>query len=296
MILTNQPLMTKNTRILFATDFSDTADQALRYAVYLAKTFSAKLYLCHIIEYKVSSFLKEEPDFDALHGLVRNRIQKSFDKHGLENDDFELIIRVSSSPANALMKIIAEKNINFIIIGSHGERTQGWRILGSNAQEITRVANYPVLGIRNYHTPHVRLPPQRILVPMDLSDENKKAAELATVIAKKSGSIVDLLHVQEDNHPYVPEEEIKERMVGMFGDAAGSLQLETHVEEGYAPTEIIEFSYMNDTDLLISTSHGETANKRFFIGNVADKIIRFSRSSVLLVQSFETVVKYPYDA
>jgi nucleotide-binding universal stress UspA family protein len=55
------------------------------------------------------------------------------------------------------------------------------------------------------------------------------------------------------------------------------------IVKGDAAHEILEYSSKSNIDLIIMTTHGNSGIVRWFLGSVADKVLRHSTSAVLLV-------------
>jgi len=66
------------------------------------------------------------------------------------------------------------------------------------------------------------------------------------------------------------------------------IQNTIHIVKGDAAHEILEYASQNNIDLIILTTHGSSAMVRWFLGSVADKVVRHSSSAVLLVSPHGT--------
>lgn len=55
------------------------------------------------------------------------------------------------------------------------------------------------------------------------------------------------------------------------------------VVTGWAPDSIMKFADENGVDLIVMSTHGRSGVSRWFMGSVADKVVRHSRAPVLLV-------------
>ena len=66
------------------------------------------------------------------------------------------------------------------------------------------------------------------------------------------------------------------------------IQAIVRIVKGDAAHEILEYASQNNIDLIIMTTHGSSAMVRWFLGSVADKVLRHSSSAVLLVSPHGT--------
>lgn len=146
--------MVKIKRILFCHDFSETADFAFPYAVSMAEKFSAQLYIIHVVEEVFQHWM--EP-FLAGDSMVK--IFEEIDKKAKEQ--LEDICKSMAAKLKEYYPIIAkgipfweilhtadEKEIDLIIMGTHGRTGLGRVLFGSVAQRVVRKAKCSVLTMR----------------------------------------------------------------------------------------------------------------------------------------------------
>jgi len=63
----------------------------------------------------------------------------------------------------------------------------------------------------------------------------------------------------------------------------GGLNVTSAVASGWAADEILSFANKNGVDLIIMSTHGRSGISRWFLGSVADKVVRHSTVPVLTV-------------
>jgi len=64
-----------------------------------------------------------------------------------------------------------------------------------------------------------------------------------------------------------------------------SSEVKAFVAVGQAADEILKFIDANGVDLVVMSTHGRSGVSRWFLGSVAEKVVRRSNSTVLLVPS-----------
>ena len=146
--------MIKLKTVVVATDFSKTSDAALAYGRELARTFGAKLQLLHITDNIVTRYAFEGAM--ALPMDVQIEYEKSsqdrIDAMLREDDRRELgaiaVMRVSNSPADAIVEYAKEAGADVIVVGTHGRKALAHLVLGSVAERVVRLAPCPVLTVR----------------------------------------------------------------------------------------------------------------------------------------------------
>ena len=62
-----------------------------------------------------------------------------------------------------------------------------------------------------------------------------------------------------------------------------SSEVKTFVAVGQAADEILKFIDENSVDLVVMSTHGRSGVSRWFLGSVAEKVVRRSNATVLLV-------------
>jgi nucleotide-binding universal stress UspA family protein len=145
-------------RILVPTDFSLYADNAVRHAIDMARQYHATVFLLHVIDNHVQQCAIDYCLSDAvMQGIEQEsmatsdgKLQQQISRVSGKAADVEIIPYMKRGvPYDEILKEQEEKNIDLIVIASHG-RTGIRRILiGSVAEKITRSARCPVMLVRN---------------------------------------------------------------------------------------------------------------------------------------------------
>ncbi len=135
--------MIQLSKILCPTDFSDTSDKAVRYAIEFARRVNAHVRFLHIQEPDVSIVRKTAVDDSPLSdGFAQMLMAEK--KKGLMAD----VKVVSGVPTDAIIKHAHDWFADLIIMGSHG-RTGLMRIMmGSVAEAVFRSVAIPVLLVK----------------------------------------------------------------------------------------------------------------------------------------------------
>jgi nucleotide-binding universal stress UspA family protein len=137
--------------ILVPTDFSETSDKALDFAIELAQKFDAAVVVMHAYEIPVIGF----PDGSLVATAdVASRIQDA----GRKGLDASVAVRSSrgvkvtsvlrEGPAADEIRSLAEElKVDMIVIGTHGRRGIARALLGSTAENVVRTVTVPILTI-----------------------------------------------------------------------------------------------------------------------------------------------------
>lgn len=133
-------------RILCPTDLSDDSREALRYAVALANSYEAKLYLCYCVD---GAHVAGSPLHDADVETIRRSFASSIIEH-LGYADFGkinwegLVVEGAGDRADAITSDAAERRVDLIVMRSR-RRTHRAVLSGSMAEAICRTARCPVM-------------------------------------------------------------------------------------------------------------------------------------------------------
>jgi nucleotide-binding universal stress UspA family protein len=142
-------------RILVPTDFSKHSENALSYAAAFAEKFGAELHLLHVVQ-DLALFIPEAvtaappiaPPVEQLTAAVREALDRVIMQHQLKRFGVQSEVR-EGNPFYEIIRYAKEKDIDLIIMGTHGHTGLIHVLLGSVAEKIVRKAPCPVLTVRH---------------------------------------------------------------------------------------------------------------------------------------------------
>lgn len=141
-------------RILVPIDFSPHSEQALKYGMALAERFGAELYLVHVFQdltiYQtevVSGAPPIMPPVDQLTASMRAELQRLVDDKQLQRFNTHAEV-VEGAPVEEIVDYAKEKDIDLIVLGTHGRGWLAHVLMGSVAEKVVRKAPCPVLTVR----------------------------------------------------------------------------------------------------------------------------------------------------
>lgn len=136
--------------ILVPTDFSESAEAAVRYAVELAKQVGARVTLLHVVEipiytYSTSAYLSA--DFSkTIEEAAQARLEQALAELRKALPEAQSML-VSGPPGDAIRNAVASEGADLVVMGTHGRRGLAHAMLGSVAEKTVRVSNVPVLVV-----------------------------------------------------------------------------------------------------------------------------------------------------
>jgi nucleotide-binding universal stress UspA family protein len=142
-------------RILVPTDFSKHSENALKYAVAFAEKFGAELHLLHVVQ-DLALFVPDAvggtppvvPPVDQLTAAVREALQRLIRDNGLERLRVCPEVR-EGTPFYEIIRCAREKDVDLIVMGTHGRSGLAHVLLGSVSEKVVRKAPCPVLTVRH---------------------------------------------------------------------------------------------------------------------------------------------------
>src|SRR5437660_12258183 len=141
-------------RILIPIDFSPHSEQALKYGVALAEKFGAELFLIHAFQ-DVSIYQTEVvsgappimPPVEQLTASARGEMQRLVQEKSLQRFGAHTDI-VEGAAVEEIVDYAKEKDIDLIVMGTHGRGWLAHVLMGSVAEKVVRKAPCPVLTVR----------------------------------------------------------------------------------------------------------------------------------------------------
>jgi len=141
--------------ILFPLDFSSASEKVLPYARYMAEKLGAKLYLMFVVEElaKYANFYVPHSALDNLEEEMLEAAKKKMEnfvaQHLEDSTNLETIITLGDI-AEEIIRAVEEKEIDLIVMGTHGRKGLEKILLGSVAERVVKKAPCPVMTINPY--------------------------------------------------------------------------------------------------------------------------------------------------
>jgi len=136
----------------------------------------------------------------------------------------------------------------------------------------------------------------KILCPIDFERDSSDAVDLACQLAKQNSATVCLLTVigvppvGATALPPVPifpnpefEAETRRRLEAFAQKKLKRVSHDVFVASGNVATEIINLAANSGVDLIVMGTHGYKGVKHFFLGSVAERVLRESPVPVLTI-------------
>lgn len=147
-------------KIVFCTDFSDNADRAFQTAKDLAWRYGATLHIVHVMVnfslappiHATYMPIEYDPGFvEQVQEAAKDSIEKRYLSQLSEKQPVEVEM-LSGYASSEILRLAEEKDIDLIVMGSHGLTGLAHVLFGSTADRVVRKAPCSVLTVRPKHS------------------------------------------------------------------------------------------------------------------------------------------------
>ncbi len=273
--------------ILFPTDFSQNAENALKFAVEITRQVRGSLILFHAYsvqlidpnmpaEIYLSAYQEEEKSAkDSIEELKNRIVSSNKDESGMEIFSTEAVVS-QGLVVEETLSMINDFKIDLVVMGTHGASGITELILGSNTSSVIEKSPVPVLAI-----PH-NCPPRalkKIVYAYDDIKSGLPSFQKLLTFASIYDSEITLLHIIDSSKD---TEELNrrefEKIKGTVDYSKLSLELvkEENVLEG-----INEYVNTHDVDSLAMTIKKRTLFDRIFNKSLTKKMAYHTRIPLL---------------
>lgn len=150
--------------VLLTLDGSDLAEQAVSHAVNVAKATSARLLVLRVVSLSslpagTTGYLPVvdptvyQDVVDAEMADAQAYLDRQVEKIRAEGVNAEAICAVGI-PAQSILETIGKRNVDLLVLATHGRSGVRRLVLGSVADILVREAGIPVLLVRAAHVEH----------------------------------------------------------------------------------------------------------------------------------------------
>jgi nucleotide-binding universal stress UspA family protein len=244
-----------------------------------------------------------------------NRLLEDYIKRiaiGLQGDNIkaEPVIRYGIA-ADKILDFTVEKEVDLIIMATHGRSgiTRWW--MGSVAEKVISEATAPVLLVRSKRSSKTGTVGKlhflhKILAPLDGSDIGESALSYVETLAINSRASVDLLQIVSppgtveasllggpDWRKFIKtmhdagENYLKGITTRLSGNGVKSTY---EVVTGDPADKIVEYAEDKRISLIAMSTHGRTGLARWVLGSVTDKVLHSAKVPILLARSPKMVI------
>jgi len=279
-------------QILTPVDFSETSQEALDHAIFMAKIFNAKLFFVHVIE--PSSYQFEMSEMVTLNNKIKKLAYDKLDELAtavhVEHGIYKPEILIESGNISAQIVDAADKiRASIIVMGTHGVSGFAEFFIGSNAYKVVTQALCPVLTVQKHAT---RKGYQNIVLPVDDSHTSRQKVNHAVAFAKRYGSVVHVVELRPDNEPStIHKFEVIKKQVNDYLDAYGIPKKNKTIIAGNVAKQAMKYANDNNCDLIMIMTEQDESLTGLIVGPTAQQVVNHSHIPVLSITPEETYIE-----
>lgn len=285
--------MVKN--LLVPLDGSNEAE-AILFQVQRIASMRDQVYLVHVVPHE--GFVSGLPPSEGVALLERRMTYLQAVRERWLPDQRGLDIVRTGVPAEEILGVALEKNINLIAMSTHGRGALGRFFGGSVSADIVRKSQLPVLLTRPETAPSSK-PLHRILVAVDTMVTPRHLLETVKTLASEAKAEIILFNAVArvvDPAPLwafpdrlsildSPEMKLKSLVESLKEEGFTARSI---VAEGDAVEEILARAREEEVDLIALSTHARQGLERALEGSVAEAVLRRSPVAVLLQKPLTT--------
>ncbi len=280
-------MLSKIKKILIATDFSESSENALRVGISVAGRHKADIILLHVIDRFANIqpsevFLPEMKLLPDINYMVDYRLRE-FSESLTKRTGIKIkSVVLDGQPFEQICRLSFEEKTSLIVIGTHGISGLRGLFMGSEAYRIVKNAQCPVLTIPGKWNNNDF---KKVLFPIRLIPGATEKYFYARPILEKNNSELFLLGLTDmkDNRDTKDLISIVETLKHQLKNDNIKFQTSYCPGEDY-PEEVIKVTREMDIDLIILTANIDPDWKTFFIGPFVQQVLNHAPVPVLSIK------------
>ena len=259
--------------IIVGFDFSTGSANAVDLTIDIANRWHSDIRLVYV--------KKDGEDETPIRAEIERR--NAGVEHLLKDIKLEYVIREGKVSEQLAMQAIEDQAL-MIVVGTHGMSGFETNWIGKNTYRTITEAPVPVLSVREDF--NFRKDLERIVIPLDSTNETRQKVPFATRMAKTFGSTVHLLGLYtsdskditslvngyvEQVEKYLDKYAVKH--VTEYVDAKKNLTVST-----------LEYADKINADLIVIMTEQEKALTAWLLGNYAQQMLHLSKHPILSIR------------
>lgn len=277
-------------KILFPTDFSASAKNALETALNICMRHKAELHILHVVE---NSFMIAPPDANIAAFYVLPEMEKTGKKN------LDVLVRkirkkhkvsvhphiAFGNPADMIRDKAIELGCDMIVMGTHGASGLREFFIGSNAYSVIKTTTIPVLTIpakKKFQSFKTILFPVR---PVKGVLEKLKFIE-PIIEMNEAVLLIEGLSLKGEEKSFDLLEKELASVSGELAKKELKYRKGLHVCRNFSK-KVLELSRKHKADLIVITATLDFKWSQFFIGPFAQQVVNHSKVPVLSIRNMD---------
>ena len=272
--------------IVYPTDFSDCAKNALAYAIAMSKALSCKIRIVHAIEISGIATSEENPNIiietiKVLEEYAEQKLEKL--KKEIESFDLECDYDILKGRTLFLKEYMENISPLMIVMGTIGKNNLENKIFGSLAAQTIRNAKSIVLAIPE-KAKFIDL--SKIVFATNFHTKDKTSIEFIKIIRTYYKAKLSIIHICEDINNVKQERHNLLKLEQEISKNISSKNLEYDLLYGDdVDDKLLEFLEKTETDLLALITRKRNFIECIFHKSLSKKMVNHTSTPVLVFPS-----------
>jgi len=263
-------------KVLVPCDFSEQAVNAFRFALDIAAQSNGEVHLVNVIELPVMHDTVLMPVLafeEALFKELQEKADKNFKKLIAKYVKGEQKVKskvLFGATSRMILDYCEDKNIDLIVMGTHGASGVREYLIGSNAEKIVRRAAVPVLAIKKYIKASSI---KNIVFPNTL--ETEKQEDLVMKVKAMQNFFKAKLHIVWVNTPTnFTRDGVTFKRLEAFAKRFMIKDYTLNVyNDPYEESGVINFTHESKADMIAMGTHSRKGLVHALTGSVAEDVL-----------------------
>ena len=281
--------------ILVPLDGSTLSECALPMAVYLARATKAKIVLVR------AAWVPDEPGLDPIASQMWAAREARTYLEGVASNLSAYKVQIETYvpfalPHEGILREIELRHADVVVMSTHGDNAPEPKLFGSVARAVVARCHVPVLLIRMGLGSPTMLPKPNadtLLVPLDGSPFAEAILPYAADLAGTLNWHMVLMHIiieADQESPLLVEHTDTPAIAEHYlAEVAARLQplgldVRSIVRVGTPATVVLEESEAAHVGMVVMATHGQTGMREMLFGSVAQDVLHFANTPLLLVR------------
>lgn len=261
-------------KILFPTDFSNTANNALVYALKMADNQKASLYVLHAYEMPVISATANPVMIQDVYKTIELSNFENFKdqvplirdiakKHNLDHVPMHFILE-EGFLNTILKKCVKDENIDLVVMGTNGNSGLDKKILGSNTSNAIGSLDIPVFSV-----PHDAIFDgiNSVAFTTLFNTSDQKTLDSLMPIAEGFGATIKCIHITNS------KDRVNDAVVKSWQENYANKPVKFYIIENTdVEKAVFEFIDVENIDLLVSVTRNRSFFEKLFTSSMTKKL------------------------
>lgn len=269
--------------ILVPVDFSESSENAIEYAVEMAKLFDNEITLLNVISSGMKSLFLGDIQKDLLRDGINNRLEKY--KANIIAQWPSAVVNIlveEGKPYKVINKVALQTECDTIVMGTNGANGME-QFVGSTTTRVISSSSTPVIAVRNHRPNHTF---DNIVLPIDLTKSSKQKLVLAIKFAKKYNSTIHVIMELEKDEFIKNKVEANltyAKKVLADNDVKSVIKL---LDDGKYPDHLgkdtVKYADSIGADLIMIMTQAEGRLTDLFVGSYAQQVVNSSLTTPVM--------------